>query len=66
MSNNGKSPLQALEMKTFSGGACRGPDPLGCKHSPLPTSLPDILKPIGHKGYNKYSKGFKNALSGNE
>ena len=26
-----------------------GRTPLGCKHSPLPTSLPDVLKPIGHK-----------------
>ena len=43
-----------------------GQTPLGCKHSLLPTSLPDILKPIGHRGYNKYSKGSKNALSGIE
>ena len=50
-------------MKTFPEGACPGPDPpLVCKHLPLPTSLPDILKPIGHRGYNKYSKGSKNVL----
>ena len=51
MSKDGKSPLRALEMKTFPGGACPGRTSLGCKHSPLPTSLPDILKPIGHRGY---------------
>ena len=23
----------------------------------MPTSLPDILKPFSHRGYNQYSKG---------
>ena len=46
-------------MKTFPGGVCPGPDPLGCKHSPLPTSPPDILKPIGHRGIINIVKALR-------